>query len=164
MNLVDLHIFCCPKSFPQKSVKLYDVLCTVLVGYSAVEHNQRTAQAESAFGFSRNLCAFFGGTTTSLRDRIASRFSMNQRYSMAQAIASTHASCSTRIDFAKLFERFSSASSASSSDRCEASNRKSSCGRGMARDLSLSSDKVFEMWGLTGADFDTFRGCNASVI
>lgn len=145
------------------SGNLYSLVCCSASEYAAGEHSQRT-HAELSFGLSKNFCcAFFGGITTSLCDKIASRLSMNQRYSIAEAMASTHASCSTRIDFAKLFERFNSASSASSSDLFDASNKNSSCGRGMGRDLVLSSDKVFEMWGLTSPGFSTFQECYAIV-
>lgn len=144
------------------SGNIYSLVCCTCGEYSVREHSPRT-HAEPAFGLSKNRCAFFGPTTTSLWAKICSRFSIIQRTTIADAHASIQASSSTLIALEKLFDRFSSASSASSSDLCDASNKNSSCGRGMARDLVLSSDKAFEMWGLSSVGFSTFRDCYANV-
>lgn len=117
------------------SGKLYDVRCKSLSEYAEPQHNSRTAQAEFCFPSVKSfeVSAFFGGAgaPTSQRAINASRLSIIQRVTIADALASIQASSSTRIAFAKLFERFSSASSASSNERLLASNRKSICGSGI---------------------------------
>lgn len=122
--------------------KLYSLVCYSYSEYSEREHNLRTAiQAVSDFPSVNNFVLdFFGGAGSAFISQRAtsfSRLSIIQRVTIADALASIHASSSTRIAFAKLLERFSSASSASSSERLLASNRNSSCGRGMIFPLGM---------------------------
>lgn len=147
--------------------KLYYLVNSEQEEYAVAEHNPRTAsayQAEFDFGFSNRLRTFFGaaGVTTSLRDNKASRLSIIQRVTIAAAAASIHASISIRIAFAKFVERLSSASSASSSERLLASNRNSSCGKGMGR--SLSPEAGFRRHSAKLGESVTYGAGNARII
>jgi hypothetical protein len=114
------------------SHKLYRVVSVRYSEYAPTGHNHQAAfQAEFDLPCSNSFLIFLGSALTSRRESSASRLSIIQRVTIAAAHASTHASISTRMALAKLLERFSSASSASSSERFEASNRNSSEGIGM---------------------------------